>query len=428
MYLTKEEERMLKGEYGSGVQKSMEIIVSLGDVMGAERMIKSACSHIWSYGLQGFGDVSKWNREFEMKLLEEVEHFRIPTTINPKFMKIERADLCKKLGLSKSLVEDIRRSMRWNIEKYEELGAIPTYSCTPFFMHPVRKGEHLTASESVAVIMYNSVYGATVNRETQPTALSSAITGRTPEFGMHMPENRYGRVLFKLDDDLDPKKFTYADYSTLGYYVGKIAMDRNVIFEGIPKNVTVAQLKSFMAPLGVSGAVCLAHIVGVTPEALTLKDALVDKKPEEEVIVEKKELIETRDSLSTAKEEEVNAVVFGCPHATLEEVKDIAHLIKGRKVKNGVILLIGVPETVRVLAERMGFVNIIEGSGGFVVSDMCPGTEIFSREGQEIGVHNITTNCSKCAHYTVGHSAGKINAWFGDAKACIDTAVKGKWD
>lgn len=64
------------------------IYLFLYDVMGAERMIRSAGSHIWSYGLQGFGDVAKWNREFDMELLEDVEHFRIPTTVNPKFIQM----------------------------------------------------------------------------------------------------------------------------------------------------------------------------------------------------------------------------------------------------------------------------------------------------------------------------------------------------
>lgn len=427
MYLTKEEERMLSGECGVGTQRAMSILVSLGDVMGAKRMIKSAGSHIWSYGLQGFGDVAKWNREFNMELLENVEHFRIPTTVNPKFVQIERKDLCEKLGLSKSFVESIQRSMRWSMEKFKELGAIPTYSCTPFFMYPVRRGEHLTTSESVAVTMYNSIYGAMVNRETQPTALSSAITGRTPEFGMHIPENRYGRVLFRLDEDMDPEKFTYADYSALGYYAGKIAMDRNVIFEGIPKNVTVAQLKHLLAPLGVSGAVCLAHVVGVTPEASKLEDALLGREPEEEVTIGQEKLKQIYNLLNSADEREINAVAFGCPHSTLEEVMDIARLLKNRRVKDGVTLLVGVPETVRVLAGRMGLVDIIEGNGGFVVSDMCPGTELFGRKGQDIGVHTVATNCAKCAHYIPGHSSGKINVWFGNSKACVDAAVEGKW-
>ena len=40
MHLTKEEEKMLGGAEGYAVRKSMEILVALGDIYGAERLIK----------------------------------------------------------------------------------------------------------------------------------------------------------------------------------------------------------------------------------------------------------------------------------------------------------------------------------------------------------------------------------------------------
>ena len=40
MYLTEKEQKMLNGEEGHAVKKSMEILVALGDIYGAERLIK----------------------------------------------------------------------------------------------------------------------------------------------------------------------------------------------------------------------------------------------------------------------------------------------------------------------------------------------------------------------------------------------------
>ena len=40
MQLTKEEEKMLNGEQGRAVKKSMEILVALGDIYGAEKLIE----------------------------------------------------------------------------------------------------------------------------------------------------------------------------------------------------------------------------------------------------------------------------------------------------------------------------------------------------------------------------------------------------
>ena len=44
MYLTKEEEKMASGEYGETIRKSMDILIALGDIYGAEKFvdIKSA--------------------------------------------------------------------------------------------------------------------------------------------------------------------------------------------------------------------------------------------------------------------------------------------------------------------------------------------------------------------------------------------------
>ncbi len=39
MYLTNDEEKMLAGEYGHSLQKATEILVALGDIYGAERLI-----------------------------------------------------------------------------------------------------------------------------------------------------------------------------------------------------------------------------------------------------------------------------------------------------------------------------------------------------------------------------------------------------
>jgi predicted aconitase len=265
-----------------------------------------------------------------------------------------------------------------------------------------------------------------VNRETTPTALATALTGRTPLFGMHIPENRYGQVLVEVGDDLDPREFTNADYSAFSYYTGKVVMDRSPVFTGFPSDTTITQLKHLCAPLGVSGAVSLAHIVGVTPEAPTAEAAFLGRKPEEKIIVGKRELNRTYGDLCTATEEKVDAVVFGCPNATVEEIKGIAELLKGKKIHDGVRLLIGTPEPLRILAERMGLTDVVESAGGLVVSDMCP-TVAVGILGPEIGVHVVASNCSKCAHYTTAFSSGKVKAWFGGARQCINAAMTGKW-
>jgi predicted aconitase len=46
MHLTRDEREMLDGKHGYPVQKSMELLVGLGECYGAERMIPVASAHV----------------------------------------------------------------------------------------------------------------------------------------------------------------------------------------------------------------------------------------------------------------------------------------------------------------------------------------------------------------------------------------------
>lgn len=54
MYLTREEQQILRGELGVGTQKAMELLVAIGDAYDAEKMIPVSRAHAASSG-QGRG-------------------------------------------------------------------------------------------------------------------------------------------------------------------------------------------------------------------------------------------------------------------------------------------------------------------------------------------------------------------------------------
>ena len=45
MYLTKDEERMLAGEYGEAIRIAMKILTKIGDIYNAESMVKIDNAH-----------------------------------------------------------------------------------------------------------------------------------------------------------------------------------------------------------------------------------------------------------------------------------------------------------------------------------------------------------------------------------------------
>ena len=56
MYLSKEEERILNGEEGYVAQKSMEILTSLGDIYGADKLISISSCQIAGVSYKTIGD------------------------------------------------------------------------------------------------------------------------------------------------------------------------------------------------------------------------------------------------------------------------------------------------------------------------------------------------------------------------------------
>jgi predicted aconitase len=423
---TKREEEMLNGKHGSGPQKCMELLSAVGEVFDASNMIPVASSHLVIPEIQLFpkGKEAEWGMEMTRKLLEEVEKFSVPTTINPTVLDLDK---WRELGISEKFVEEIKPTFQNSSRFYEAKGVIPNYSCTPFFDFFYRKGEHLGGAESVQVLFNNSVNGARLNRETGPTALAVAITGVTPNYGLHLDENRRGQIIFRLEKQLNPMNLTDADLNALGYFAGRVAVEKIPVFDGLHQQMSETDLKYLCVPLAVSSGISMIHVVGVTPEAPTLEAALGGNKPSEIVSVGKKELRESYERLNTATTEDLEYVAIGCPHCSITELVKVARLLKGRKVHSDVIMFVATSTIKYDLAVRMGLVNEIEKSGAVVVKGMCPGASIFGRYGKELNVKYVGCNSSKNVHYIGAHSGGLVKTHFGSLENCIESAIAGKW-
>jgi predicted aconitase len=126
--------------------------------------------------------------------------------------------------------------------------------------------------------------------------------------------------------------------------------------------------------------------------------------------------------LTSASENDVDFVSIGCPHCSLQQIKQVALMLSGKKVDKGVNLWVYTSAPIRSLAEKLGYLGIIENAGGIVTSDIC--TIVGCPEA--LGFKCLATNSSKMAFYSPG--SNKLGAWLGSTKQCIDAAVKGKWE
>jgi predicted aconitase len=376
----------------------MEILVALGDIYGVKRLIDVASVQIAGVCYDNLGDAG-------LEYLSELSRdgkTRVLTTLNPAGMDLVD---WKKLGIP----EDFAKKQLAVIEAFRKMGVITTCTCTPYFVGNLpRFGDHVAWSESSAVCFANSVLGARTNREGGPSAIASALTGKTPEYGMHLDENRQAQVLVKVRAKLKSN----ADFGALGYAAAKKIGNKIPLFVGI-KAASVEQLKSLCASIATYGeTVALFHVKGITPNRT--------RKPTEEVVIMQNDIDDAKTALNDAVSEEPDIVALGCPHCSINEVRRIAELLEGKKVKDGIEFWICIARPIKELAEQAGYAKTIEASGAKFACDTC--MVVAPIKGR---FKCLATDSAKSCFYARGKNAFKTR--FGTLEECVDAAVTGEW-
>jgi hypothetical protein len=372
MYLTKSEEGMLAGEGGEVVERSFRLLVRLGEIYGADKMIPVSSAQVAGVSYKSIGDPGM---EFLEDYASKGAKVKMVTFLNPAGMDIED---WKELGIPQDFAEKQLRIMT----AFRKMGIVISATCTPYLAGNLpRFREHIAWSESSAISFSNSVIGARTNREGGPSALAAALCGVTPNYGLHLDENRKPELVVNVDAKLEDN----ADFGALGYVVGKQAKNRIPFFKGI-KEADTDQLKALGAAMAASGAVALYHVDGMTPEA-----HLMNTEGLEIVSVDGKALDDTFAKLSTGKEPDI--VILGCPHSSLKEIMTVAGKLEGRKLRKP--LWVCTSRMVKEAANRMGFTQTIEKAGGKVVADTC----MVVSPIEDIGYKTTGANSGKAANY-----------------------------
>jgi predicted aconitase len=352
MELTGEEQSMLAGERGRSVQTAMRILDALGRIYGAERMIPVRSAQIAGVSYDNLGDAGlAWLSE----MADGGGRVCVPTTLNPAGMDLEN---WRALGIP----EDFAAKQIQVVDSFTRMGATRTCTCTPYLAgYEPSFGESIAWAESSAVCYANSVIGARTNREGGPSALASALTGRTAEYGMHLTANRRPGVTVEVRSTPSGT----ADFGALGKAIGErvegLGGKPLPWIAGIP-SASVEELKSFCASLATYGGLAMFHMQGITPEAGRYPP------PAEQIVVTEADLQEARRSLCDDAGE-TDFVSLGCPHLTLEEVERIADLLGGKRVTKE--FWITTSRAVKQAADRRGFTATIEASGAKFAVDTC---------------------------------------------------------
>ncbi|ASJ10803.1 hypothetical protein A3L12_05565 [Thermococcus sp. P6] len=365
MHLTREEELILAGEYGYALQKAMEILVALGDIYGADRLIPIKSAQIAGVSYKNIGDAGV---EFLRDFAEAGARVSVYTTLNPA-------------GVGDDAFMEKQREV---LELYRRMGVEVTSTCTPYYGANLPKfGDHIAWSESSAVIFANSILGARTNREGGPSSLASAIVGKTPNYGLHLDENRKATVVVEVDAPLRG----FVDYAALGYHLGRTLGNDVPYIRGLKPELT-EYLKEMGASMAASGSIALYHVEGETPE---YGSAITDKL--ERVTVEESDIRAVREAFSDDWSG-IDVILVGCPHASLLEIKEVAELLRMRGRPLRIPLFITASRAVKALADALGYSEVIERYNGRILPDSClvvsPVKEWYS---------GVATNSGKSAFY-----------------------------
>ena len=403
MHLTVEERAMLAGEHGPALQKAMEIIVALGTIYGAAELVPVTSVQVAGVSYKNLGQAGL---DFLREWAAQGARVRVPTTLNPAGMDLRA---WRELGFPQTFA----RQQLAVVEAYRAMGISPTCSCTPYLVGNVPGfGEHVAWAESSAVSFANSVLGARTNREGGPSALAAALTGRTAAYGLHLDENRRARYLVDVRCPLR----SGADFGALGYLVGKMVRNAVPYFRlstlPSPPPLTLP-LKTLGAAMAASGAVALYHVEGVTPEAQRGEMLAPDA---ERVIIE--DLSPAYAALN-APVEQIDLVSIGCPHASLDEIAEVARAVDDRRLRAA--LWITTARQIKDRAAEAGYVATIEAAGGRVVADTC----LVVAPMDALGFRTLATNSAKMAFYVPSHSGLQVR--FGPLEQCLDAALTGRW-
>jgi len=371
MYLTKEEEEMLNSD-NETLAKAMEIIVKIGEIFNAEKLVKIKSAHISGISYQNIGDEGlEWLESLNARV-------RVKTTVNPCGMDLERW---------KEFVdyEFYEKQMRI-LNALKRIGAELTLTCTPYYLYKPEFGDHIAWAESSAVVYANSLIGARTNRESGISALASAITGRTPYYGLHIKQNRAPTVLVKVKGDL----------SLAGYRAG-LELQNEIPYFVFDRSVAEYELKLLAASLAATGNIAMFHAEGITPEWRDFE------KPRERVEIEAK----------FERSCEVDLIAIGCPHVSKEELRLILKLLRGRSVKRNLWIFCS-----RSLVERSyEIVKKLEELGVRIYCDTCIVVSPIVKRFE-----CVMTNSGKALAYLPKLSG--VDVVFADLKTCIEVAVE----
>ena len=404
LVITDEDQAQLDGARGPAAAFAMRLLLKFAESVEARRLLDIESAHV-----DGCLYLGRASLDFVERLVALGARVRVPTTLN-----VGSLDLLHPETFRGS--DEARSNGRRLMEAHLQLGCAKTFTCAPYQTRfRPRFGAQIAWGESNAIAFANSVIGARTERYGDFIDLSCAVTGRAPEFGLHLTENRRARTLVEIESTPEEWRDNTLVCVAVGHLLGRLGGEVAAIV-ALGRDTSEDDLKALGAAAASSGSVALFHAVGLTPEAPTLKAAFQGERPERIVRLRAGDLREAARSLSTLPDgAPLDAIALGTPHFSLNEFAGLRALIPGAPARVALWINTG-RATLEILRAKGWAAELADFGVKFVVDTCTYATPILEAKA-------IMTNSGKCAYYAPGNIGAAVA--FGSLADCVASARAG---
>jgi len=356
--LTPEEQAILGGGRGEAARRALEYQVEVGKFWGARRFVPVTNVHM-------MGDIEVMGDAGLAYLKQQAgsgARCAVGTTTNARCMDFAH---CERLG------QDLGEAKKEKelIATLRHMDVVTTDTCINYqTVYQPHLGEHVAWGDTGTVIYANSVFGARSNFEAGPAALAAALTGRTPEYGFHLSEYRRGSFTVDLKAELKD----LADWGAVGKLVGESHQNYYAVpvFHGYHRTPGADELKHLGAALASYGSMGMFHFVGVTPEAPSIEVAMGGVLPFEKIVIADPDIQSVYKNYKLG-DGDARLVVFSGPQQSLFEMKHLAGLFSGRKIKAGSTCIVTTNSAVLAQSRDLGYAKALEEAGVTILEGVC---------------------------------------------------------
>jgi predicted aconitase len=421
--LSDAEKAMVDGREGPAVQKAMDLLIRYADALGAEDFVitnnvagvpGSSPKWVKDYYAEDGGDYRAVFSRFDLDSDEVVDIPRMNA-----FSCHLQGGMDPSLWREQGMTEEAYANFAGDEAETAAHGVQILKTCTPYIAGNVPvMGEHCAWMESSAVVFCNSVIGGRTNCEGRESTSAAMLAKRIPNWGFHRDEYRKGQHLVDVQVPVDD----VFEWGMLGYFVGGAVEDTIPVIEGRLADASLIRHKHFGAAAASSGGVEMYHMVGITPEAPTREAAFGGQTRGQRFVYDaaaRARVYETLNSVGTSTD--VDYVMLGCPHYSIEQIAEAARLLDGRKVHENCALWIFTSRAVKATAEANGYVDALRKAGALLMTDTCSAISQAVPKGTKVAA----LDSAKQVHYLPAMMG--IEGWYGTTAECIDAACTGKW-